>query len=175
MTVCLMRRCVPLAASLNSRTIWKPVALSLPLVNFAKRLPVTSPVYGPLQSRSCRGSTRSGPMSNRPALEPPLPWLSDSLRYSAFTPLISYESTRPPDGVSTTRVVLFFSSMQFSWPNAVTTFAPLAAVAVPLAKPSPSPSARRHLAKINGFIAANGSWTAYNGQARRCLAKRDAQ
>ena len=80
-----------------------------------------------------------------------------------------------PTGVSTTRVVLFISSMQFSWPNAVTTFAPLAAVAVPLAKPSPSPSARRHLAKINGFIAANGSWTAYNGQARRCLAKRDAQ
>jgi hypothetical protein len=34
-----------------------------------------------------------------------------------------------------------------------------------LAKPSPSPSAKRPLAKINGFIAANISCTMYNGQA----------
>ena len=89
MTVCLICRCVPLAASRKSRTIWKPVASSLPLVKRADRAPVISPSYGPLQSRSCRGRTRSGPMSKRPALEPPLPWLSDSLRYSVFTPLIS--------------------------------------------------------------------------------------
>ena len=52
-------------------------------------------------------------MSKRPALEPPLPWLSDSLRYSVFTPL-SRMSTLSAEGARMTRVVLFFSSMQFS-------------------------------------------------------------
>ena len=61
-----------------------------------------------------------------------------------------------------TRVVLFFSSMQFSYPNAFSALAACAGLAV---SPSTSAAAKMPLIVVSGFMAGNGSRVPACGQA----------